>query len=225
MWDRITEDTYVEEDLSLFYNLALQTAVAVENSRLNEDAEKTYFETISALALAVEAKDMYSRGHSDRVSKYVMQIGKKLNLDPKELNVLRDAAKLHDIGKIGVTDQILKKEGPLTTEEMDMMKRHPEIGEGIIKPIRSLKSLCDPIRHHHEKLDGTGYPDRIKAGEISLLTRILTVSDIYDALTSQRSYRGAFTSEKALEELRKMKDQVDQKIVDILASLLQNPSA
>ena len=136
---------------------------------------------------------------------------------------MRDAAKLHDLGKIGVTDAVLKKEGPLTTDEFEMMKRHSEIGEGIIKPIRSLKSLCDPIRHHHEKLDGTGYPDRIKGNEISFLTRILTVSDIYDALTSERSYRPSFTSQKAFEELRKMKDQVDQRIVDALAVIMQNP--
>lgn len=224
VWARIIEDPYNEEELNLFYNLGLQTAVAIENSRLNEDAEKTYFETISALALAVEAKDPYSRGHSDRVAKYVVAIGKKLNLSPEELNTLRDAAKLHDLGKIGVTDKVLKKEGPLTTEEMEMMKRHSEIGEGIIRPIRSLRDLCDPIRHHHEKLDGSGYPDRLKGAEITLMTRILTVADIFDALTSERSYRGSFTTEKAFEELRKMKDQVDQRVVDAFSSIIQNPA-
>jgi len=225
VWARVVDTSYNDEELNLFYNLGLQTAVAIENSRLNEDAEKTYFETISALALAVEAKDPYSRGHSDRVAKYCVMIGKKFNLSAEDLNMIRDAAKLHDLGKIGVTDKVLKKEGPLTHEEMEMMKRHCEIGEGIIRPIRSLKGLCDPVRHHHEKLDGSGYPDRLKAGDISLITRILTVADIFDALTSERSYRGAFTPEKAFEELRKMKDQVDQKIVDVLAALMQNPSA
>src|SRR5204862_3805247 len=123
-----------------------------------------------------------------RVSRLCVEMGKQLNLNKSDLNLLRDAAKLHDLGKIGVTDAVLKKEGPLTNDEMEMMKRHSEIGEGIIKPIRSLKNLCDPIRHHHEKLDGTGYPDRIKGSEITFLTRILTVADIYDALTSERSY-------------------------------------
>jgi HD-GYP domain-containing protein (c-di-GMP phosphodiesterase class II) len=225
VWQRTSEESYHDEELNLFNNLALQTAVAIENSRLNEDAEKTYFETISALALAVEAKDPYSRGHSDRVARVCVALGKHFNLNSSDLNLLRDAAKLHDLGKIGVTDAVLKKEGPLTTDEFEMMKRHSEIGEGIIKPIRSLKNLCDPIRHHHEKLDGTGYPDRIKGNEITFLTRILTVSDIYDALTSERSYRPSFTSQKAFEELRKMKDQVDQRVVDALAVIIQNPPA
>ena len=225
VWSRKSENEYDSEELNLFYNLALQTAVAIENSRLNEDAEKTYFETISALALAVEAKDPYSRGHSDRVARYCIQIGKELSFTQADLNLLRDAAKLHDLGKIGVTDAVLKKEGTLTNDEMEMMKRHSEIGEGIIKPIRSLKNLCDPIRHHHEKLDGSGYPDRIKGAEITLLTRVLTVADIYDALTSERSYRRAFTQQKAFEELRKMKDQLDQRVVDALAAVLQKNSS
>lgn len=224
VWGRKAQESYDNEELNLFYNLALQTAVAIENSRLNEDAEKTYFETISALALAVEAKDPYSRGHSDRVARLCVVLGKEFNLNSSDLNLLRDAAKLHDLGKIGVTDAVLKKDGALTPDEMEMMKRHCEIGEGIIKPIRSLKSLCELIRHHHEKLDGSGYPDRIKGNEITFLTRILTVADIYDALTSTRSYRPSFLPQKALEELRKMKDQVDQKIVETLANILKNPA-
>lgn len=224
VWGRKSEEEYDDEELNLFNSLALQTAVAMENSRLNEDAEKTYFETISALALAVEAKDPYSRGHSERVSRLSVDIGKLFNLNSTDQNILRDASKLHDLGKIGVTDAILKKEGPLTKEEMDMMKRHCEIGEGIIKPIRSLRSLCDPIRHHHERLDGTGYPDRIKGQDISLLTRILTVADIYDALTSERSYRPSFPPQKAIEELRKMKDQVDQRVVDALVKVINSPA-
>ena len=149
VWSRKTQDEYNAEELNLFLNLALQTAVAVENSRLNEDAEKTYFETISALALAVEAKDPYSRGHSERVSRLSVAIGKQFNLSLPDLNLLRDAAKLHDLGKIGVTDAVLRKEGALTKEEMDMMKRHSEIGEGIIKPIRSLRNLCVPTYGLH----------------------------------------------------------------------------
>lgn len=222
---RLTEQGYQDDEVNLFHNLALQTAVAIENSRLNEDAERTYFETISALALAVEAKDPYSRGHSDRVAKFVVQIGKHLNLSPEDLHILRDAAKLHDLGKIGVIDKVLKKEGPLTEQEMAMMRKHCEIGEGIIKPIRSLRNLCDLVRHHHEKLNGNGYPDGLKGDDIHRLVRVLTVADIYDALTSTRSYRSAFTAEKAFEELRKMKDQVDQEIVEAFAAILKEHPA
>lgn len=211
---RISKEPFNEEEKNLIYNLTLQTAVAIENSRLNEDAEKTYFETISALALAVEAKDMYSRGHLDRVSKFVIMIAKELNLSQEDMKILRDGARLHDIGKIGITDNVLMKNGPLTTQEMGMMKKHCEIGEGIIKPIRSLRSLCDIVRHHHEKLDGSGYPDGLKGDQIHLLARVLTVADIFDALTSNRPYRQAFSKERAREELRNMKDQLDQKVVE-----------
>ncbi|MDP2654381.1 MAG: HD domain-containing protein [Candidatus Omnitrophota bacterium] len=217
---RKIEDEFNDEEMNLLYNLGLQTAVAIENSRLNDDAEKTYFETISALAMAVEAKDPYSRGHSERVAKYVVQIGEALKLTAEELKILRDAARLHDIGKIGVTDKVLTKDGPLTAAEMDMMKKHCEIGEGIIKPIRSLRALCDLVRHHHEKIDGMGYPDGLKGDQVRPLVRILTVADIFDALTSNRSYRSAFPQEKALDELRGMKDQVDQKVVEVFAKTL-----
>ena len=213
---RKTEDEFTDEEKSLLQNLALQTAVAVENSRLNEDAEKTYFETISALALAVEAKDYYSRGHSERVAKYAVDIGQTMQLSAAEIKLLRDAAKLHDLGKIGVTDKILRKSGPLDPQERELMCKHPEIGEGIIKPIRSLRNLCDLIRHHHEKLDGSGYPDGLKAEQINLLVRILAVSDIYDALTTSRPYREAYAHDKAIGILRDMRDQVDQKVVDVV---------
>ena len=209
--------SFGEEEMNLLQNLALQTAVAIENARLNENAEKTYFETISALALAVEAKDPYSRGHLDRVAKLGVKTAQVLNLSQEDINTLRDAAKLHDLGKIGIMDKILTKAGPLSENEMEMMRKHCEIGEGIIKPIRSLQNLCDIIRHHHERLDGTGYPDGLKGDEIKPLVRILAIADIYDALTSKRPYRETFTKEKAIEQLRSMKDQVDQKIVDIIA--------
>lgn len=207
---------FSEEEKNILSNLALQTAVAVENSRLNDDAEKTYFETISALAMAVEAKDTYSRGHSDRVAQFAVQIANELGLSQEDITALRDAAKLHDLGKIGILDRILKKAGPLNTEEMEMMKKHAEIGEGIIKPIRSLRYLCDVIRHHHEKLDGSGYPDGLKGDEIKPLVRILTVADIFDALTTNRPYREPFTPPKAIDELRVMGSQIDQRIVNAL---------
>ncbi len=217
---RRSEAPYDDEEKNLLFNLALQTAVAIENSRLNEDAERTYFETISALAMAVEAKDPYSRGHLDRVAQYATAVARRLNVNEEEIKVLRDAAKLHDLGKIGVVDGILKKEGALTAQEMEAMKRHCEIGEGILKPIRSLRPLCDIVRHHHEKLDGTGYPDGLKGDEIRPLVRILAVADIFDALTTNRPYRKAFTREQALEMMRGMKDQIDPKMVEALAAVV-----
>lgn len=220
---RRTNDNFKEEEMNLLYNLALQTAVAIENSTLNQNAEQTYFETISALALAVDAKDTYSRGHLDRVAQYSVMIANQMKLNQEEVKTLRDAARIHDIGKIGVTDLVLLKPGPLNDEEWVMMKRHPEIGEGIIKPIQSLRNLCDIVRHHHEKLDGSGYPDGLKGDEITKLVRILTVADIFDALTTDRPYRKGFPHEQALDELRKMQGKLDMTIVDaLIASLSSN---
>lgn len=213
---------FFKDEMSLLFNVAQQTAVAIENDRLSSDAEQTYFDTISALAMAVEARDPYCRGHSERVAQYCVKIAAKLNMGQKDVEVLRDAAKVHDLGKIGVTDEILDKPGLLTEQEWLIMKKHPEIGEGIIKPIKSLSPLCDIVRHHHEKLDGSGYPDGLKSDEIKLPVRILTVADIYDALTTNRSYRKAMSSEQALKTLREMKDQVDQGIVDKLETVLDD---
>jgi HD-GYP domain-containing protein (c-di-GMP phosphodiesterase class II) len=214
------KEDFSEEDLGLVSNLASQTAIAIENSKLNRDIEKTYFETISALALAVDAKDKYSHGHLDRVANYALMIGKGLGLDDEDLNTLRDASRLHDLGKIGIPDEILKKDSPLTDEEWVIMRRHPEIGESIIRPVRSLQHLCDPIRHHHEKLDGSGYPDGLKGEQISPLVRILSVSDVYDAITTERPYRPKKSKQEALGILRSMKDHLDQDIINILGECL-----
>ncbi len=212
-------DVFEENEKHLLFNLVSQTAVAVENSRLNKDMEKTYFETISALALAVDAKDKYSRGHLDRVAGYCVQIAERMGLDDEEIQTLRDAARLHDLGKIGIPDEVLGKPKSLSDSETDLMKKHAEIGEGIIKPIRSLAHLCDIIRHHHEKIDGSGYPDGLKGDEITPLVRITTVADIFDALTTDRPYRSRYSKQKAFEILNDMKGQLDSDIVDILIDI------
>lgn len=210
-----------KEEINLLSNIALQTAVAIENSRLNEDAEKTYFETISALALAVEAKDQYSRGHLDRVALYVQKISDQMDLSEEQRSILRDSARLHDIGKIGILDEVLRKPGKLSQEEREVMKKHTLIGEGIILPIHSLRNLCDVVRHHHEMLDGSGYPDGLKGEGITLLTRILTVADIYDALTTDRPYRGALSKEEAFRILtEELATKLDQRIVKLLQEVV-----
>ncbi|MCB9747999.1 MAG: HD domain-containing protein [Candidatus Omnitrophica bacterium] len=210
-----------QDEIQLISHLASQIAVAIENSHLSDDMEATYFETISALALAVDAKDTYSRGHLDRVANYCMMMAEKLGLDEEDKKTLRDAARLHDLGKIGIPDEVLKKEGPLSDHEWVLMRKHPEIGESIIKPIHSLHHLCDIIRHHHEKLDGSGYPDGLKKDDITPLVRITTIADIFDALTTNRSYRAKMTHKEACQTLRNMQDQLDQEIVEIFIETLQ----
>jgi HD-GYP domain-containing protein (c-di-GMP phosphodiesterase class II) len=147
-------------------------------------------------------------------------IARKLGLDAQDIQTLRDAARLHDLGKIGIPDEVLHKHGVLNEQEWILMRKHPEIGESIIKPIRSLNHLCDVVRHHHEKLDGTGYPDGLKNAAISPLVRITTIADIYDALTSERPYRDRMSREQACAELRKMGGKLDQDIVEVFIETL-----
>lgn len=196
---------FTEDEINLITNLATQIAVSFENLRLNEDRERTYFETIAALALAVEARDPYSRGHSDRVCQWAVRIGRSMNLPEKDVLTIRDAARMHDVGKIGISDLILQKQdGPLSGEEYEIMKQHPVIGEKIVAPMKSFDHLRDPVRHHHEKLDGSGYPDGLRGDQISLLTRIITVADIFDALNEARPYRAAMPPEKVKAEFESM---------------------
>jgi len=215
---RKIDSDFTSEETSLLRSIAMQTAVAIENDRLNIDAEKSYFDIISALALAVEAKDPYSRGHLERVAKYASKIADKLGLADDEKHTLRDAARLHDLGKIGVSDEVLLKDGPLTAEEWGIMRTHPSVGEEILKPIRSLTHLRDLVRHHHEKLDGSGYPDGLQGNQINLLVRILAVADIYDALRTNRPYRQGLSKEESTVLLRSMANKVDQNIVEALLS-------
>jgi len=210
-----------EDELLIVSNLASQTAIAVENERLNRDAEETYLQTISALAIAVEARDTYSRGHLDRVSEYCVKTALKLGLDEPEIKDIKDAAELHDIGKIGIADSILKKPGPLTAEETAIMRNHPVIGEAIIKPVSSLSRLCDFIRHHHEWFDGTGYPDGLKGGDISIGAKILCVVDSFDAMTTDRPYRKALSLDNAKNELKKYSGiRYDPKVTEAFLSVV-----
>lgn len=144
---------------------------------------------IITLSNIIEAKDKYTDGHARRVGLISRKIGERLNLEEDKLNFLETAGVIHDIGKVGVPESILNKPGRLTTQEFDVIKKHSEIGETILKPLNSLNDCLEPVRHHHEKLNGSGYPDGLKGEEISLETRIICVSDIFDALYSDRPYR------------------------------------
>jgi len=218
-----TSDNFSEDELKMLSNLAYQIAVSFENAKLNAEAERTYFETMSALALAVEAKDPYSRGHSERVAEYAVKIAKHMGLSHDELNTLRDASRLHDIGKIGIIDGILQKPGSLSYEERVIMRKHPVIGEGIVRPLKSFGHILHAIKYHHEFLDGSGYPEGLKGEEIPLLTRILTIADIYDAMTSDRPYRKALKAEDIKKEFHAMMDngKIDKKVVESLFGLIE----
>jgi HD-GYP domain-containing protein (c-di-GMP phosphodiesterase class II) len=219
--DKLDRKSFQEDELLLVSNLASQTAVSLENERLNQDAEKTYLETISALALAVEARDPYSRGHLDRVSQYSVKLAQKLGLDEELIKDIKDAAELHDVGKIGISDSVLKKPGSLNEEEMRIMREHPIIGEGIVKPVRSLSRLCSIIRHHHEFVDGSGYPDGLRGDQIPLGAKILSVTDSFDAITTDRPYRKALSFEIAKEELKRYIDsRYDRRVTEAFISIV-----
>jgi len=219
--DKKTGEEFTEDDLILLENLAIQTAIAIENNRLNEDIERTYVETISALALAVEAKDPYSRGHSRRVSEYVTNLAKEFSLDKETIRTLEDAAVLHDIGKIGIKDEILLKPAALTTEEKRQMHRHAIIGENILKPIHSLSKVAYLVRCHQEHVNGRGYPDGLTGEEMPLPMKILILADAYDAMTSDRPYRKAMSKEEAKKELKKYSGiYFDPKVVETFLKIV-----
>lgn len=163
-----------------------------------DNAETVLF----SLALTIEAKDPYTEGHCDRLSKYSVALGEKLGLSEELRVALRRGGLIHDIGKLAVPESILLKPGPLTPEERKIMEQHTIVGERICAPLRSFRHVLPIIRHHHEKWDGSGYPDGLKGEQIPLTARILQVTDIYDALTTDRPYRKALPSEKAFAIMR-----------------------
>ena len=208
------EHVFRQEEINLLSTFAAECAVAIENTRLYENLNKSYFETIQTLALTIEARDPYTKGHSDRVTQYALDIGKVMELPELEIATIRYAGKLHDIGKIAIKDDILSKQGPLTTAERAEIKLHPDKGAQIIGPLEFMKGISAYIRGHHERFDGGGYPDGIKHEEIPLIARILAVADSYDAMTSDRPYRKGMDQSIAIGELQKNSgSQFDPEIV------------
>jgi len=187
------------------------------NERL-EDVENVLF----ALANAVEAKDAYTEKHTERVSRYAVALGRKIGLDGDYLESLRIGGILHDIGKIGVPDHILLKPGKLDDEEFQHIKLHPLVGERICMPLRSLRYVLPGIRHHHERVDGRGYPDGLKGEEIPIEARILAIADAFDAMTTDRPYRRRMSVQEAMEELRRYAgSQWDKYLVEEFIGIIE----
>ncbi len=188
-----------------------------------EKLEKAYLESVQTLRYTVEAKDSYTRGHSDRVSEYSVLLGKHLNLPEDTLNTLRIGGLFHDIGKIGVPDSILQKESRLTDDEYSEIKNHPSIGAHILSTATIFHDIIPIVKHHHEKYDGTGYPGRLQGEDIPYLARIAAVADSFDAMTSRRTYRDSLPMDVVISEFKRCKGtQFDPKLADVFLDILEN---
>ncbi len=183
--------------------LIQNAATVVENAKLHRKVAEGYKSTIIALAASIDAKDHYTRGHSQRVTEYALMGALSLSMSPEELENLEYAGILHDIGKIGIPDSILTNPGYLTAEEWRIIRQHPVIGANITRDIPFLEESTKLLLHHHEKYDGTGYPDGLQGEDIPLGARLLTVADSFDSMTTDRSYRAALSTEYAIEELQR----------------------
>jgi putative nucleotidyltransferase with HDIG domain len=207
-----------KEKSALLSSLVSQTRIALTNARLYGDMKENYIKTIKALAIAVDAKDTYTHGHSENVMNIAADVGQVMALDEVQIGVIRDAALLHDIGKIGIPGYILNKPGPLTYEEFNgVMKTHSTLGANIVRDVPFLHDLYTLILHHHEDYDGSGYPEGLEGDEIPIGARIIHVADAFEAMTSKRPYRNSLGTAEALRRLNEGRGtHFDPAVVDAL---------
>ncbi len=192
---------FLPSDIELMEDLSGPIAMALENARLYSLQKRLFKETALALATAIDKRDPYTGGHTRRVLEYSRKIGLILGLERGEIEKLELSAILHDIGKIGIPDHILRKDGPLNDDERKTIEKHPLIGAEIVGDIPGIERIVEGIKYHHERCDGTGYPEGLKCREIPIFARIIAVADVYDALTTERPYRKALSRNEALEYL------------------------
>jgi hypothetical protein len=203
VFNKLNGDNFTENDSSILMHIANTAAMAIDRSQKQRSIIEEVKSTIKALAAAIDAKDPYTRGHSQRVVQYSLMCGRSLSLSPRELEIIEYSGILHDIGKIGIPDAILSKPGLLTDEERFEIRKHPVISTNIIHDIPFLKPVIEIVRHHHEKYDGSGYPDGLVGESIPKGARVLAVADAFDAMMSDRPYRAHMTQNHAIIELRK----------------------
>ncbi len=213
----------IESALKSIEQMNIIKRINSELKESQENLEKAYLESIQTLRYTVEAKDRYTRGHSDRVSEFSVLIGKHMGLSEKDLKTLKIGGLFHDIGKIGIPDSILLKEGKLDDNEYSEIKNHPSIGKHILSNASIFADIIPIVYHHHEKYNGTGYPEQLAGEQIPLLARIAAVADTFDAMTSKRSYRNAIPIEYVRAEIEKCSGtQFDPEIAKVFLDILDN---
>lgn len=221
-----TNGDFDQEDVEAVLTVGDQARVAVTNSRLQQELESAYLATVSMLADVVEAKDPYTRGHCETASRYARLIGRELQMDEEQRSALCYAALLHDVGKIGITDGILHKPGPLLPEERKLVEAHVRIGYDLLRSVPVLEDVADIVLHHHERYDGSGYPQGLSGEEIPMGARVVAVVDSYCAMLDKRAYKQPYTEEYARGELRDCAGtQFDPTVVDAFMRVLESPDA
>ena len=219
------------DDLAAAYrrlNAAYQQALryAEDVRTLYAQLQRGIYQSLLGLANALEAKDVYTRGHSERVGASSRELALRIGMSTAEADVVARAGLLHDIGKIGIPEGLLRKPGPLTPEEWSIMRRHPVIGAQIVAPFEFFTTGALVVRHHHERFDGSGYPDGLAGSGIPLGARIVAIADVYDALTSDRPYRPAMSVATALAEIRSQAGRgLDGELVEVFVESMQDDAA
>jgi len=213
--------TWLNLDQEYLQGFANQMALAIENARMYTELRGAFLSTIQALATALEAKDTYTRGHSERVARYSVRLAERLGINKTQIEQIRSMCLVHDIGKIGIGEQILNKKGRLEDVEFDHIREHPDIGQRIIKPLNLSTDEMAIIGHHHERLDGRGYPAGWTEKDIPIQVRITTICDAFDAMTSDRPYRKSRPLADAVQELkREAGTQFDPDLVNVFIELI-----
>jgi len=216
----IREERFDTEDLNLLTTLANMSSKAIESAELHQQLRQSYYRTLHVLARSLAARDPYSAAHGEAVTWLACRLGEVLGLGADEMEALKAYGPLHDLGKIGVSDVLLSKQGPLTSDEFEIVRQHALIGESIIQPLNPGPAALAMIRNHHERWDGKGYPDGLQRDEVPLLARVVAVADACHAIVSLRPYRSGATLIKAVQEIKAMTGtQFDPRVVDALVQL------
>jgi putative nucleotidyltransferase with HDIG domain len=215
-----------ERDIEALLSVGDQAAVAVKNRHLERALQTAYVHTVTMLADAVEAKDPYTHGHCEMASRYARLVAARLDLTEHDRALVCYGALLHDVGKIGVSDGVLNKPGPLLPEEVELMRAHVRVGYDLLRNVPALQEVADVVLRHHERFDGQGYPDGIRGEEIPMPSRIVAVVDAYCAMITRRSYKDAYPDADARAELRRCSGtQFDPQVVEAFLEVLDTPES